>query len=480
MWARTLNPSRLRVAPRRLSTAYRTGARTIHITPAAFAVRPFVLADIGEGIRECEVIQWFVQPGARVEQFDKLCEVQSDKASVEITSRFDGVIKKLHYETGEMALVGKPLVDIDTEGEPDDVEAAAVEVAADTVLSPAPQHPSASAPDASSIPTPHRFSTLATPAVRRICKELQVDITHVSGSGKDGRVLKEDVAAFREGTSSSIAPPAPPAPSAPSPSGALPAATPFVPPPVLGNETTVPLTPIQAQMFKAMTKSLSIPHFLFSDEVHLDPLLDVRARINADLASAPPAAAASLPTKLSYLPFIIKAISLALNEYPIINSRVSTTEPGGDRPAVVLRSSHNIGVAMDTPTGLIVPNIKNVQTLSIFDIARELSRLQAAASAGKLTPADIKGGTITVSNIGGIGGRVVSPVIVSSEVAILGIGKAKKVPAFDEKGQVVAKTELVCSWSADHRVIDGATMARMATLVKTFVEKPELMLARLR
>lgn len=318
------------------------------------------------------------------------------------------------------------------------------------------QPTTSSAPE---IPEEHKHSKLATPAVRRICKELNVEIHHVRGSGKDGRVLKEDVLKFVENGGNQ--------PAAQTATPSAPAAAP------VAGETTVPLSFIQAQMFKTMTRSLAIPHFLFNDAVHLDPLTTIRKHLNKQLESDK----SSSVKKLSYMPFFIKAMSLALNEYPLLNSRVSTE---GDKPALINRPSHNIGIAMDTPAGLIVPNIKNVQNLSILEIAAELNRLQKAGSEGKLSPADLKGGTITLSNIGNIGGRVVSPVIVDSEVAILGVGKAQTIPAFDKDMKVVPKTEVGFSWSADHRVVDGATMARMATLMKSYVEAPETMLVKLR
>ena len=145
-----------------------------------------------------------------------------------------------------------------------------------------------------------------------------------------------------------------------------------------------------------------------------------------------------------------------------------------------MREKHNIGIAMDTPQGLLVPNIKDVSSKSILEIASECSRLQALAKQGKLSVEDITGGTITVSNIGSIGGTYVAPVIVQSEVAILGIGKAKTIRAFDDQDRVVKKEIMHFSWSADHRVVDGATMARMAERVKSFVEDPGLMMMRLR
>ncbi|KAL7274807.1 hypothetical protein RUND412_002282 [Rhizina undulata] len=451
--------------------------RHFHSSLQRYAIKPFLLADIGEGIRECEVIQWFVEPEARVEQFDKLCEVQSDKASVEITSRYDGVIKKLHYEAGDMAIVGKPLVDIDIQDEdiasespgeaPPPPPPAATAVQQKSKITEG-QKPRQSAPVETG--TVHaedpaaklvsRHASLATPAVRRLTRELNVDILQVIGSGKDGRVLKEDVVKFVE--LQSLQTQAPPIAAAPILGG----------PKISGaQEQKVPLTPVQAQMFKVMTKSLSIPHFLYSDEVHLDPLIRFRSTINSSLDSSSPVA------KISYMPFIIKAVSLALDAFPLLNSRLDLD---GENPQLVKRTQHNIGVAMDTPLGLLVPNVKDVKSLNILEIAAELNRLQTAGAAGKLAPADLQGGTITVSNIGNIGGTVVAPVIVTSEVAILGMGRTKVIPAFDDKGAVVAKTVINFSWSADHRVVDGATMAKMAALLRSYIEQPELIMAKLR
>lgn len=225
-----------------------------------------------------------------------------------------------------------------------------------------------------------------------------------------------------------------------------------------------------------MTRSLGIPHFLYADEIDITPLSTLRLRLKSHPHH---------PQKLSYLPFIIKAVSLALTDFPLLNSRVEADQGGSNTqqsspPQLIIRKNHNIGVAMDTPQGLLVPNIKNVATLSILSIASEISRLQALALGGNLAIADLTGGTITVSNVGSIGGTYVAPVLVTSEVAILGIGKAKTVPAFNEAGALVKKEVMNFSWSADHRVIDGATMARMAERVRGFVEEPARMMLRLR
>lgn len=445
--------SRLRNAAYLLPRASPFGYRSFHAARSLFAVKPFVLADIGEGIKECEVIQWFVEPGAEVEQFDLICEVQSDKASVEITSRYNGVIKTLHYEPGQMAIVGKPLVDIDILDEDVSTDKKdGTTVTENPEVAPEPSVRSSA--ETSAAKNLEHFKTFATPAVRRICRENNVDIHEINGTGKDGRVMKEDVLRFLESSSASANPV--------TPVETTPATKVF--------ETVSPLNPIQKQMFNTMSRSLTIPHFLYADEIELDNIARLRKSINEELAYQ--------GIKLSFMPFFIKALSLSLNVYPILNSRVLVNDKGV--PSIANRPQHNIGVAMDTPLGLIVPNIKNVQHLSILEIGQELARLQLAGKNGKLSTSDLQGGTITLSNIGTVGGTYVGPVIVDSEVAIGGVGKAKVVPRFDESMNVVPKTIMNASWSGDHRVLDGVTMAKMVDLWKTYIEKPEKMMIHLK
>lgn len=431
-----------------------------------------------------------MEPGARVEEFSKLCEVQSDKASVEITSRFTGVVKKLHYEAGEMAKVGKPFVDIDIEGDVDvgqetldkstPSNSAVEQSPPPTPAPPAPEAPQNTAPKPRG-----KHAALATPAVRHLSKELKINILDVEGSGKEGRVLKEDIYKFIEARDRGKHTPATGAesssvPSQPSPSS--PTVT------DVQTETRQALTKTQEQMFKTMTRSLNIPHFLYADEVDFNELSTLRSRLNKVISS--PSASAVVPpsdgvTKLSYLPFIVKAVSIALQQYPILNARLeaSSSDPTA-KPALVYRTQHNIGVAMDTPSGLLVPVIKNVAMHSILTIAAELVRLQGLAMTGKLGPQDMSGGTITVSNIGSIGGTYCSPVIVEGQMAILGVGRMRDVPDVVEgaKGWQVNGLRKVCnfSWSADHRVVDGATMARAADVVRALVEEPDVMLMHLK
>jgi 2-oxoisovalerate dehydrogenase E2 component (dihydrolipoyl transacylase) len=449
-------------------------------------VKPVLLADIGEGIVECEVIQWFVEPGARVEEFSPLCEVQSDKASVEITSRFTGTVQKLYYEAGEMAKVGKPFVDIDIQGGGADVvndkpkpaaeSLSTPEFPKDTQPPPIPAGSDASvAHDSASVsnqsgsvepeqpkPPKGKHATTATPAVRHLSKEMKVDIIEIDGTGRDGRVLKEDIYKFVQRRDAAAASPVI------TQSRGQPTAE--------QTETRVELSHMQQQMFKSMTRSLNIPHFLYADEVDFSSLVELRSRLNRVLAHSP---VDGQPSKLSYLPFVIKAVSMALYQFPILNARVEIDASGG-KPSVVHRSQHNIGVAMDTPQGLVVPVIKDVGSLNILGIATELLRLQQLAHQGKLSPNDMSGGTITVSNIGNIGGTYLSPVIVEREVAILGIGRMRTVPAFDEQDRVVKKQICNFSWSADHRVVDGATMARAAEVIRQVVEEPDVMVMHLR
>jgi len=298
-------------------------------------------------------------------------------------------------------------------------------------------------------PSNGKHATLATPAVRHLTRELKIDITDVQGTGKDGRVLKEDVQKFAATRAASGKQ------SPRSPTGTT-------------EYKTVALTPVQAMMFKTMTKSLTIPHFLYSDSFDMTAITKLRHNINQQL---------SKNDRISALAFILKAVSLAMTEFPVLNIRLDTTT--ADKPQITLRNTHNFGIAVDTSQGLMVPVIKAVNTLSVAQIASEIVRLSSLAKEAKLSAADLTGGSFTVSNIGSIGGTVVSPVIVEGQVAILGVGKARTVPAFGADGTLVKREECVLSWSADHRVVDGATVARAAESVRLMLEQPARMLVRL-
>lgn len=430
-------------------------------------VEPFKLADIGEGIAEVELIQWFVKEGDRVEEFDKVCEVQSDKATVEIKAPKDGVILKLYHEVGAMAKVGQPLVDLQVESSNETVAASVaspksgqVSHAAPTTQSSASSAPIASLHDHISLENQivvdgKTLKVLATPAVRHLAYQHKITLSTVQGSGKDGRVTKADLLDVISGkkpasqpvvAASNVAQVARSTSSASAP-----------------QDRVEKLKGYNKAMVKKMNESLSIPVFGYCEDVLMDELVKLRK----DLKSL----AEKRGVKLSYMPFIIKACSLGLKKYPILNSSLSA-----DQTEVIFRGSHNIGVAVDTPTGLVVPNIKNVQDLTLFEIAEELNRLVELAKLNKLSTNDLSGGTFSLSNIGAIGGTYAKPVVVAPEVCIGAIGKMQVLPRFDAKGQVYPASITQFSWSADHRVVDGASMANFFNLVKFYLEHPASMI----
>lgn len=243
-------------------------------------------------------------------------------------------------------------------------------------------------------------------------------------------------------------------------------------------DKTVDLTAIQKAMFKSMTKSLSIPQLGYKDEIDLNLTSEYREVLNKYIASKPDLYPFK---KMSYLPIFIKCLSLSLSFFPIMNAQISESTAIGGAPQLVNREAHNIGIAMDTPQGLIVPNIKNVQQKTIFEVAGEIHRLTSLAKEGAIPLSDLNGGTISLSNIGSIGGTYANPIVTSNQLAIVALGSARKLPRFDQQSNtMVAKQILPISWSADHRIIDGATIAQFGNTWKSFIENPALLASKLR
>ncbi|KAJ5892779.1 hypothetical protein N7504_009470 [Penicillium tannophilum] len=430
-------------------------------------------------------MSWAVKPGDRVEQFDLICEVQSDKASVEITSRFEGVIEKLHYEVGDLAKVGSALLDIDvpSDGHDDahspDTSLPAKkgnktqELASESQLPveqeslPESSMPTSmldekaqqASPNSTSNPTP------ITPALRRLLKENNIDIKHVKGTGKEGTILKEDIMRYINSNANE---------SFDEPLSKI-------PPPIANgpdhNDRRVTMSPIQTQMFKAMTASVAIPHFLYTHKVDLTAIMDLceRFKSNPSLALRHNNGNA---LKVTPLPFIMKAVSNAITEVPILNSILDASAYGdGQKPELIMRGQHNFGIAVDSPKGLLVPVVRDVKHHSLLSLAAEISRLGQLARDGKLSPNDMIDGTLVISNIGSIGGQVVAPVILPPMVAIMAIGKVESEPVFEKDSdgveQLVKRKRAILSWSADHRVLDGATVARCAQQVQRQLEMPE-------
>ncbi|MDM7860894.1 dihydrolipoyllysine-residue acetyltransferase [Alteromonas sp. ASW11-36] len=436
-------------------------------TPAASSggVEDFILPDIGEGIVECEVIKWLVAEGEAVEEDQAVIEVMTDKAVVEIPAKHSGTIVKHYYKEGEIAKVHAPLFALQSEhssgaAATSKPAVAAAPASATTVA--AANHSEQGGEFEPPVAIPGRV--LASPAVRRIARERNVDLVAVKGSGKKGRVLKQDVLAAASGaTAGASQSPAPniATQNAPELSASAPVAS-------SREDVTVKVKGIQAAMAKQMTESVStIPHFTVSDELEMSALIELRGQLKASLAEK--------GIKLSFMPFFIKALSMTLQQFPVLNSRLSA-----DGSELTYLADHNIGLAVDSKIGLLVPNIKQVQDKSIEQIAVELNTLIDKAREGRLSNTDLTGGTISISNIGAIGGTTATPVINKPEVAIVALGKTQQLPRFDADGKVIAANIMTINWSGDHRVIDGATMVKFNNLFMSYLQNPATMLVSLR
>ncbi len=412
----------------------------------------FILPDIGEGIVECEIVEWLVSEGDEIVEDQAVCDVMTDKALVQIPAKYTGKVKKLYYQKGDIAAVHSPLFQMSIAGlsaEPD-VSSAVVKAQTNAVTKSAEK----SAP-ASSATKQLNKKAVASPAVRRKARELDVDLTQVPGSGKNGRIYKQDIEDFLNET------PSQETQQQAAPKAAEPAATVTA---VSGGSRVEPIKGIKAAMAKQMVASVStIPHFTFCDEIDLTKLIAMRSELKEQYKQQ--------GVKLTMMPFFIKALSLAIKQFPVLNSQVND-----DCSELTYFDDHNIGMAVDSKIGLLVPNIKSCQSKSIVDVANEVTRLTEAARDGRVSPDDLKGGTISISNIGAIGGTIATPIINKPEVAIVALGKLQHLPRFDAQGNVISAAIMQVSWSGDHRVIDGGTIARFNNLWKSYLEDPAKMM----
>lgn len=403
-------------------------------------VLPFLLADIGEGIKEVTIKEWYVKVGDRVSEFDDVCEVESDKATVTITSRYAGVVTKVYSETGCLARVGGALVDIQVDEDGD----TAVEAAAEHVQQVSAADETVVALEGT---TGHQAEdnagkVLTTPAVRRIAAEKGIDLTTVRGTGKQGRVLKEDLLGPEWSSPPAVA-----------------AAVSRPQTDVAEEQDFIPLTGYSKTMRNTMEASNKIPTMVFTDEVDLTNLIQLKVQMSKQF-------------KVTILPFLVKATSLALTRHPLLNST-----PSPDYVSYRPNRTHNIGVAIDTQLGLAVPNVKDVQTLTVVDLVYQLAELRTKAENGKLSLADVTGGTFTLSNMGSIAGSTLTPKILPPEVAIGALGQMKYRPRYDSQERLVRTPVMNVSWAADHRILDGASLGRFFRDWKTYVENPSLILA---
>ncbi|WJQ01238.1 dihydrolipoamide acetyltransferase family protein [Geobacillus stearothermophilus] len=421
----------------------------------------FKLPDIGEGIHEGEIVKWFVKPGDEVNEDDVLCEVQNDKAVVEIPSPVKGKVLEILVPEGTVATVGQTLITLDAPGyenmtfKGQEQEEAKKEEKTETVSKEEKVDAVApNAPAAEAEADPNR-RVIAMPSVRKYAREKGVDIRLVQGTGKNGRVLKEDIDAFLAGG-------AKPAPAAAeekaAPAAAKPAATEGEFP-----ETREKMSGIRRAIAKAMVHSKhTAPHVTLMDEADVTKLVAHRKKFKA--------IAAEKGIKLTFLPYVVKALVSALREYPVLNTSIDD-----ETEEIIQKHYYNIGIAADTDRGLLVPVIKHADRKPIFALAQEINELAEKARDGKLTPGEMKGASCTITNIGSAGGQWFTPVINHPEVAILGIGRIAEKPIVRD-GEIVAAPMLALSLSFDHRMIDGATAQKALNHIKRLLSDPELLL----
>jgi pyruvate dehydrogenase E2 component (dihydrolipoamide acetyltransferase) len=441
----------------------------------------FKLPDIGEGMHEGEIVKWHVKPGDKAEEDQVLLEVQNDKAVVELPSPVSGTVKEVLVEEGTVATVGQVLVVFEVEGEGNAAEGgadfkaehnevkdnAATGGAAEQVHKadspvPAAGGPAQAPQEAGAVAAGGAADVLATPAVRKLAREKGVDIRQVRGTGRHGQVTREDVLAFAAGGAPQAAAPAA-APAAPAEAAApAPQTAAAAEPEAGGLEERVPLRGIRKVIASAMTKSVyTAPHVTVMDEADVTKLVEFRAQLKP--------LAEKKGAKLTYLPFIVKALVAAVKQYPVLNASIDD-----DRSEIVYKKYFNIGIATDTENGLIVPVVKDADRKSMLDIAREIADLAARGREGRLSAPEMKGSTITISNIGSAGGMFFTPVINWPEVAILGVGRISDKPVVRD-GQVVPGKVLALSLSFDHRIIDGATAQNAVNKIKELLENPQLL-----
>ncbi|PLT34360.1 dihydrolipoamide acetyltransferase family protein [Bacillus sp. V5-8f] len=443
----------------------------------------FRLPDIGEGIHEGEIVKWFIKPGDKVQEDDVLCEVQNDKAVVEIPSPVEGTVEEILVEEGTVATVGDILVTFDAPGyenlqfKGDHAEEAAdtkteaqvqatAEAGQEVKKEEAPAQQAAGATGAGAVPQaevdPNR-RIIAMPSVRKYSREKGVDIRLVAGSGDNGRIMKEDIDVFLAGGAAQPAQTEaaetqsaqPEEKAAIKPSAAIPAGQ--------YPETREKMSGIRKAIAKAMVNSKhTAPHVTLMDEVDVTKLVAHRKKFKE--------IAAAKGIKLTFLPYVVKALTSALREFPALNTSIDDAAS-----EIIQKHYYNIGIAADTEKGLLVPVVKDADRKSTFAISNEINELAGKARDGKLAPDEMKGASCTITNIGSAGGQWFTPVINHPEVAILGIGRIAEKPIVRD-GEIVAAPVLALSLSFDHRIIDGATAQNALNHIKRLLNDPELLL----
>ena len=422
--------------------------------------REFKLPDLGEGLTDGEVVRWLVKEGDAVTLNQPIVEVETAKAVVEIPAPYAGTVVKLHAGEGDTLDVGAPLLSVDTGGgagpAPPEAEPPATPEPEQqaTLVGPGERQQArrrrlarpGGAPTRPGPTGPPQQRPLATPPVRKYAKDHGVDLAMLSGTGKEGRVTHEDVDRALE------------------PAAAEPAAAAVARPPRDRAEERIPVRGTRRQIAAAMVASaFSIPHVTEFLTVDATSLMALRARLRTLPAAA--------DLKVTPLAVVAKALCVAVRQFPLMNS--SWDEDAGE---IVVKGYVNLGIATDTPTGLLVPNIKDADTLGILDLSRELARLTGLARERRAAPADLTGGTVTITNVGGFGVETGTPIINKPECAIVATGLIAPRPWVVD-GQLAVRELMTTSVSFDHRIVDGAYAARFLAHLRDLLEDPALLSA---
>jgi len=432
----------------------------------------FKFPDMGEGIAEGEIVDWLVAEGDEVEEGDSVAEVQNDKSVEELASPVSGTIQSIEVEAGTLVTVGDNIMVIDDGSEGGEEEPASdttpdEEDPVEEVSEEAPEEAPKEATGVVATSDPNKM-VLAMPSVRQYARENDVDISLVTPTGKGGRVVKEDIDNYVENggaaaVSTEETTAEQPAVSSQTVGGVE--VTPYK----SGREdeeTREPLSMTRRAISKAMVKSATvIPSFALFDEVVVDELWAHRKKFK-DVA-------AEQDTKLTFLPYIVKAVVAIMKEFPVFNASLDDTTD-----EIVYKHYYNVGIATDTDHGLYVPVIQDANTKPMFDIADEIIDLSGKAHENKLSGKDMADGSISISNIGSVGGAHFTPIINHPESAIVGVGIISDKAVVNSEGEIVVSKVLDLSLVVDHRIIDGAVAQQAMNYLKQLLSDPELLLMK--
>lgn len=419
----------------------------------------FKLPDVGEGIAESQIVKWLVEVGDEITEEDVLLEVENDKSVEEIFSPVEGKVLNILFEAGSVAKVGDVLVEIEADGHEESAEESQMPITSSIAI--VEGEGAVSESKQSNLPMDDNHLVLAMPSVRQYARNQDVDINLVQATGPAGRTTKADVDNYINNGQEVTT-----ALQETSEKSEQTSSTPVSSNKIDNNLSFVSekMTGMRRAIAKAMVNSVqTAPQVTLHDEVEVSELWDHRKRFKE--------VADKREIKLTFLPYIVKALTATMKEFPILNASVDDS-----KDEIIYKHYYNIGIATDTEQGLYVPNIKNADAKSIFTIASEISEKAKLADAGKLSGEDMRDGTVSISNIGSIGGGWFTPILNYPEVAILGVGAISQQPVVTAEGEISVGRVMKLSLSFDHRIVDGGTAQKAMNYLKNLLSDPQLLL----